>query len=288
MNEIDPQKTKRSNNIIIFFAVLFGLCLLIILAFAFYRHDKLARLRDGLISTAITAATSHGSNNGLSPAVTTPTPSLKIPILMYHYIRDYTDPNDPGGISLSVSTEKFASQLNYLKSRGYHTITFTDVKKNQIPSKPIILTFDDGYVDFYQNAFPELKSHNMVAVTFIITDFNGGDKYMNDTELREIDKYGIEIGSHTVSHPNLTTASPFHATRQIVDSKLVLENKIGHPIISFCYPSGKYNPAIVQIVEGAGYEYATTTNEGLADFRSHFTLSRLRMKPSLEISSILR
>ncbi|MDO8444339.1 MAG: polysaccharide deacetylase family protein [bacterium] len=211
----------------------------------------------------------------------------KIPILMYHYIRDYTDQGDPIGVGLSVSPAKFAAQLDYLKSKGYQTITFRDVEKNIVPAKSIILTFDDGYIDFYQNAYPELKKRQMTAVSYIVTGFNGG-RYMNNSQIKEIASYGIEIGSHTISHQNLATISLAKAKNEITDSQPILENITGKPVISFCYPAGKFNDAVVALVKNSGYKYATTTKNGLADFTDPLILSRYRIGPDTNIASLIK
>lgn len=231
---------------------------------------------------------------GVQAATTTPpvespksTYTGKIPVLMYHYIRDYADSSDPIGIGLSVSPAKFAAQLDYLKSNGYQTITFHDVEKNSVPTKSIILTFDDGYVDFYQNAFPELKKRGMTAVSYIVTNFNGG-RYMDNNQIEEIASYGIEIGSHTISHLDLATISISKAKNEIADSKPILEKIIGQPIISFCYPAGKFNDAVVALVKSSGYKYATTTKGGLADFTDPLILSRYRINPDTNIASLIK
>ncbi len=248
--------------------------------FYHFRHNQTAKTASASSTANNTTATIHN---------TTPTSSFtgKIPILMYHYIRDYNDPTDKIGVNLSVSPVKFAAQLDYLKSKGYKTITFQDVENNNIPARPVILTFDDGYIDFYQNAYPVLKSRQMVAVSYIITSFNGG-RYMDNNQIKEIASYGIEIGSHTISHPDLTTISPAKAQSEIANSKSILENIIGKPVISFCHPSGKYNDAVIKLVQDAGYKYATTTNPGMANFNVPLTLSRYRINPDTNVASILK
>lgn len=129
---------------------------------------------------------------------------VSIPILMYHNIRDYYNQNDKIGTTNSVSPEKFSEELDLIKKKGYETITFEDLEKNNIPKKPIILTFDDGNSNFYESAFPELKKRNMKAVVFIITGRIGKIGYLDDDKIKKISFYGIEIGSHTVSHRNLS------------------------------------------------------------------------------------
>jgi len=216
------------------------------------------------------------------------TNELSMPILMYHHIRDYIDENDKIGTNLSVSPGKFASQLDLIQSRGYTTTTFQEVARGQIPAKPIILTFDDGYLNFYQNAFPELRKRDMSAVSYVISGFNGED-YMGESEIKEIDGAGFEIGSHSISHPDLTMITQEKARREILESKSNLENLIGHKVISFCYPAGKENTEVVSLVKEAGYSYATTTKSGMANTQDGpLLLKRYRVNSDTNISSYLK
>lgn len=219
-------------------------------------------------------------------AFTTVNQNTKIPILMYHYIRDYNNHNDKVGANLSVPPQVFNNQLEVLKQKGYTPITFNDVVNGKLPQKPIILTFDDGYADFYQNAFPILKQKNMTAVSYIITSFKNGN-YMSDDQIKEISVYGIEIGSHTIDHPDLSKTSEAKAEREINQSKKDLEALIGKSIVSFCYPAGKYNDQTIEITRKAGFKYATTTKAGIGEIRHPFELSRYRITSESDLNKIL-
>lgn len=214
--------------------------------------------------------------------------NLQLPVLMYHHIRDFSDPSDQIGTNLSVSPTDFASQLDKISERDYKTITFNDISSGNIPDKSIILTFDDGYENFYQNAYPELKKRGMTAVSYIITDKVGTESYMTRDQIIEIEKYGIEIGSHTLSHPDLATASEARATKEIVDSKKYLEELIGKKIISLCYPSGKFNASTEIIVKNAGYKYAVTTKSSITTFNDVFALNRYRVNNGTSISNWIK
>lgn len=213
--------------------------------------------------------------------------TLKMPVLMYHYIRTVADQNDKLGIGLSVVPSKFASQLDKIQKDGYQTINFYDLEQNKIPSKPIILTFDDGYEDFYTTAYPELKKRNMTAVIYIIANNDGG-AYMTASQIKELSDNGIEVGSHTLSHLDLSTANETKASNEISQSKTKLENIIGKTIISFCYPAGKYTEKTIEIVKNAGYKYATTTKPGLSVFSSPLELTRDRMNGDTNIESYIK
>jgi peptidoglycan/xylan/chitin deacetylase (PgdA/CDA1 family) len=210
-----------------------------------------------------------------------------IPILMYHYIRVVTDPNDELGFNLSVTPDKFAKDLDYLQDRGYTTINFSDIENGNIPEKSIILTFDDGYEDFYRNAYPELKKRGMTAVSFIIVNKNS-EGYMKREEIKELSDNGIEIGSHTLSHPDLSTLTKERAKKEITESKTKLEEIINRKVISLCYPSGKFTEETSDIAKEADYQFATTTKSGIGQFKTPFSLSRYRMGPNTDISRLIK
>lgn len=202
---------------------------------------------------------------------------LKIPVLMYHHIRPYSADLSPMAISLSVDPEKFATQLDYIQNLGYTTTNFKKLASNDLPTKPIILTFDDGYEDFYTNALPELKKHHMTAVTYIITKQIDTDTYMSLRQILELQDYGIEIGSHTLHHYDLSTLSDKDQQAEIIESKKILENLLEQPVVSFCYPYGKYNKTSKDLVEKAGYKFALTVNGGISNFSHLLDLERLRV-----------
>lgn len=212
---------------------------------------------------------------------------LEIPILMYHYVRDYKNLNDALGINLSVSPAKFKEQLKTIKKLGYTTITFKDIIAGHLPPKPIILTFDDGYDDFYTNAMPQLKKRHMKAVSYIIASSINLPHYMTLEQLKDISKNNIEIGDHTWSHPDLRTLNEKKLIWEINTSKKYLENLLKISIISFAYPSGKFNFQDVNEVKQAGYNFAVTTQTGKADLSQSLTLTRLRVLENSNLKLML-
>jgi peptidoglycan/xylan/chitin deacetylase (PgdA/CDA1 family) len=188
---------------------------------------------------------------------------INVPILTYHYIRINPDRFDRLGFALSVTPSDFAAQMDWLKGSGYHPITAGDLDAylrgaRGLPSKPVILTFDDGYADFYTTALPILRAHDFRATAYVVSGFVGWPNYMTAAQVLEADRSGIEIGSHTVNHPNLTNLSYGSVRSQLIDSKQFLERLLGHPVTSFCYPSGKVNSTVAWQVANAGYDSATT------------------------------
>ena len=210
-------------------------------------------------------------------------PSIQVPILMYHYIRVNPVPGDRLGFNLSVTPDDFNRQLDWLAANGYHPVDFQDLRQyyagqEPLPAKPIVLTFDDGYRDMYTNAYPALRAHHFKAVSYVVTGFAGGPNYMTWDMIRELEANGIEIGAHTYSHLDLTKVSPDELHRQLVDSEGDFLAQLGHPVVDFCYPAGRFNAGVVAAVQAAGYQTATTTDPGTQHaLGDRFTWSRVRV-----------
>lgn len=216
------------------------------------------------------------------------TNDLSLPILMYHHIRDFNDPGDQAGITLSVSPTDFNKMLDLIEEKDYNTITFRDILEGNVPDKSVILTFDDGYENFYENAYPELLRRGLKAVSYIIVNNIGKKSYLNESQIIEMSNSGIEIGSHTLSHPDLSKSSESTIKKEILNSKTSLESKIGKKIYSICYPAGKYNEAVLNYVREAGYSFAVTTNTGISTFKDPFTVNRYRVNNGTSISGWIK
>jgi peptidoglycan/xylan/chitin deacetylase (PgdA/CDA1 family) len=219
-----------------------------------------------------------------APLVQAPGQSnVKVPILTYHYIRINTDVNDRLGFALSVTPADFAAQMDWLASNGFHTITPADLYANlngtaSLPSRPVILSFDDGYADFYTTALPILRDHDFTAVAYVVSGFIGWPGYMTAAQITDADRMGIEIGSHTVNHANLARSSSGNVQFQVAASKQALEQLLGHQVVSFCYPSGQFNGSVAAAVQAAGYQDATTTAFGYVHYMyDRYWWTRLRI-----------
>jgi len=219
----------------------------------------------------------------------TPTPEpqgqvVPVPILMYHYVRPDPGPGDPIGRDLSVSPERFAEQMAWLAQEGYTPITLGELadvraRRRALPPKPIVLTFDDGYRDFYTAAFPVLKQYGFKATLFVITGAVDQPPYVTWDMIAEMDRSGlVEIGSHTVSHHQLPSLGEAQVRAEVMDSKQALEAHLGHPVRAFCYPVGRFDQRSVAAVRDAGYEIAVTTQGGRATAeQDQLLLPRLRI-----------
>ena len=188
------------------------------------------------------------------------------PILEYHQVTD--EQLDPVFEVYNVPPAEFAAQLDYLQAEGYSTITLQDFMrvvhgKGELPAKPIVLTFDDGYADNYKTMLPILEAHKMTAVVYVITNELGKKKYLTLDQLKDMQRRGIEIGSHTSDHLALTSLDANTQRRQIRESKTFLEWSGLQTIYSLSYPNGAFNSEIEKILREENYLTAVTGEAGL-------------------------
>jgi peptidoglycan/xylan/chitin deacetylase (PgdA/CDA1 family) len=204
----------------------------------------------------------------------------RIPILMYHSISDQVGVKHPY-FETNTSPKVFEQQIKFLSQNGYSAVSLEQaVNSLQAPKpgpKPVVITFDDGYRDFYTAAYPVLSEYGMTATMFVVSgltghraiQFNGRD-CLTWTELKELRSNGIQIGSHTVTHPELALMDPAGIDDEIGRSKQTIEDKIGAPVKSFSYPYAfpEANRTLVallaQTLEKYGYENGVSTILGTA------------------------
>lgn len=189
---------------------------------------------------------------------------IGIPILYYHSVSPSAD-NE-----VIITPELLKSELQYLKDEGYTTLTLNEVNdyllnNSPIPSKSIAITFDDGYMDNYYNAFPILKELEMKATIFCITSKLDGSYYLSHSAIKEMSDYGIDIQSHTITHPKLDSLTYDEQLIELKESKKTLESITGKPVTSIAYPFGNFNEDTIKAAKASGYSLGFTTNRGLAD-----------------------
>lgn len=216
--------------------------------------------------------------------------SAHVSILTYHYIGNNPNLADKGRDNLSVSPDLFEAQMAHLAGRGYTPISLDTMYAGlfgqiQLPGKPIILTFDDGYIDFYVNAFPILRRFNFHAVVFIPTGLMGGSYYLTWDQIKEMDGSSlISFQSHSVNHPNLNSLDHSQLTYQLSESKKTLEVSLGKPVNFIAYPFGASNSIVWQATREAGYLggvgtwYGTLISEG-----TMFNMPRVKIGGGLPI-----
>lgn len=211
---------------------------------------------------------------------TTSATSVRLPIIMYHYVEYVADKGDTIRIGLNTTPAMFEKELQSIKNHGYETVFMKDVPdflsgKTKMPPKTIALTFDDGYQDFHPYVLPLLKKYNLKATIYIISNFIGRHNYMSESEIKDVIASGlVEIGSHTLNHVNLRNNPDI---KEITESKINLEKTFNIKVYSFAYPYGGFSKDSVEIVQKAGYTNATSVIPGVYQSQTNkFYLSRLR------------
>ncbi len=220
----------------------------------------------------------------------------EIPILMYHRVTGGKPEGTKHGIY--VTAKEFDRQLKVLLRKNFTTLTFFDIQKIiegklPLPRKPIMLTFDDGYEDNYEYAFPLFKKYNMFGVIFLLGDttittnewdIRKGEpaaKLLSDSHIAEMKEYGIEFGGHSMRHKKLSHIALDEAAQEIVECKKAIEQRIGSPIISFAYPYGAVNEEVKSITQRAGFLFGIATDSGRKNFWSDlFEIRRVFIFPN--------
>lgn len=175
--------------------------------------------------------------------------------------------------------------MRCLKLLGYQVISLRDAHAGlfgsaPLPKRPVVLTFDDGFQDFHDHAYPILREFGYSATVFVVagllsqpprwlTDVEASARIMSGTMLRTVRQGNIEIGAHTMSHPHLPHIPVERQEQEIALSKTMLEDTIGEAVSSFAYPYGSYDAPVRDLVMGAGFETAVTINRGLANWAAN-------------------
>lgn len=241
-----------------------------------------------LVASAVSAVTASFAPPDRLPH-RLPDRTLNVPILMYHRIGRLPTVSGPFSAGLTVQPSVFAAQMRWLGRHRFHAISEQQLfdalewGRPKLPRRPVLITFDDGYRDVLWNAAPVLHRLHMPATAFVITDRVGGPdpSFLDWPQLRDLERDGFTIGSHTVHHRDLTTLSPARAWLELHRSRETLQRRLGVPVDWFAYPAGREDPAVVRLVRRAGYLLALTTQPGLAQSaRDPFTLHRYEIQRS--------
>lgn len=181
-------------------------------------------------------------------------------VIVYHSVRPIYEGMPEDVHLFTVSPEVFESQIKYLHDGGYNVVPLSDLVlasegKMILPSKPVAITFDDGWENQYVYAFPVLKKYNATATFFIFSNAMGHTKWMTWDMVREMQNAGMTIGSHTKTHPYLKQITDkVKLDEEIAGSKKIIEAQIGREVSLFAYPFGEYTEELGAIVKSAGYK----------------------------------
>lgn len=218
-----------------------------------------AALLLSLSPQAAMASPNHSGSTSASPTY--------VPVLMYHYLRVNPNPRDRVGYALSVTPAAFHAQMAYLARNNFHTVTLAQAAAairdhRALPPRSIVLTFDDGYADFFTVAIPEMQRYGFTATDYVVPGLVGRPSFMSWSQVVQADRMGFTIAAHTMHHVPLARVSRASALAEISQSKQVLEAMLGHSVSQFAYPYGSFNRFLAQQARQLGFESAASTMPG--------------------------
>lgn len=221
---------------------------------------------------------------------------IRVPVLMYHEIGRPPETKS----RLAVSQAAFAEQLAYLHSSGFNTITagtlsaILSAETQKLPNRTVVLTFDDGYENFYSRAMPLLRQYNFSATLFVTTGWvqdngrqsaeNSPGQMLSWSQITDAALAGMEIAAHSHRHPQLDQLPENLLNEELYASKELLEDKVGYPVTGLAYPFGYSNARVRQLARDAGYRYGCTVqNVAVNPASDLFALPRLTVRNSTTI-----
>jgi len=293
--------TKKLLALIFLTLVLAGVA-----GFGFWYDKKLLASKRAAVKEVLISDFSQDYEKKAQIEETKPLPAppkeraLKLPILMYHHIGN--PPPNPGKIrmDLTVPVENFKEQVKWLKDNGYHSIKFSDLYgytlgKTKLPAKPVILSFDDGYQDAFDNAIPALKEQGMIGSFAIITQYpathSGTNFYVDWNEIKAAQDQGMEIVSHTQDH--FDGKNPKYSESFILSnlkgSIADIQTHLGFTTNILIYPYGRYTPKYIKLAEEAGFKLGITVHSGNAvNLDNLMEIPRVRVHNSTTLESFAK
>ncbi len=251
------------------------------------RDSTVAEFRPAGLWSADTRYTVRWNGSGGDPVevhfATFPDGRVPLPILMYHRLADLPADAGPSTREWTTSPADFRAHMRYLRDAGYHAVSLDAVLDYlqfhaPLPPKPVVLTFDDGYRDVAEVAWPVLRELGMPATIFIIPGHVGYGAFLTWDQLIALVEDGAAVGSHTLDHVRLKGAEEGEMRRQLQESRRKLEKRLGVPVMAISYPYGAYDVQVVQAAGEAGYRAGVTINPSRYQQRSGvFALSRLHL-----------
>jgi len=225
--------------------------------------------------------------------------NTSVPILLYHSISSDIAPRLR---RWAVRPERFAAQMAYLQTQEYTPITVTHLAAAMqdptmsLPPRPVLITFDDGFADFYTQALPVLQKYGFACTLYVTTGFVGGKSgwlaseggsdlaMLTWPQLREVASFGVALGAHGHSHRQLDVLPRRDAEAEVTRSTRLLEDRTGKAIITFAYPHGYYDRRVQEMVRKAGHESACGVKHALSSLADdRFALARIIVDSDLDM-----
>ena len=200
-----------------------------------------------------------------------------VPIVMYHHVQETDEPRPN-----FVSPETFEYQMAYLSNHGYNVISLDELvkaklQKRKLPRKTVVLTFDDAYANNYTEAYPIMKKYGFGATIFVPTNSVGTEGYLTWSQMKEMLRNNVSFGSHTMDHGYLPDLSLEEASKEVFESKHVLEQHLNVAVDYFAFPTGGFSEAVKGLIKKAGYKGAVATKRGYDKMNYDvFELNRVR------------
>lgn len=214
--------------------------------------------------------------------------AVYIPVLYYHSVQVM-----PGSTAV-VSPTKFTEQMQYLADNGYHPLTmaeFSAIMEGQAaaPDKPVLLTFDDGYVDNHSTVMPLLSKLGFPATLFMSPGVMDDKRFINWEQAADLRDSGWDIHPHGMTHPYLTKLTAEEQAYEITEARKQIEEKLGVTADVFCYPYGQYNNTTLKILKDNGFRYAFTIDQGKTNPKQHpYKLKRVFVNGEEDLSALVR
>jgi peptidoglycan/xylan/chitin deacetylase (PgdA/CDA1 family) len=191
----------------------------------------------------------------------------KIPILMYHEVSEVPERSKKirsTNPTYSLSVNNFHEQMQYIHENTYQALSLKELMDSlrHNHQKGVVITFDDGFANNYTNAFPILKKFGLIATIFVVTDFVGQRNYMDWYQLKEINREGISIQSHTSSHRPLSVLGIDEMMYELDESKKSLEDHLGSAVDFLSAPHGMINQRVIDVAQRVGYKAICTSEPG--------------------------
>lgn len=220
---------------------------------------------------------------------------MAVPILMYHYVSELPEDADDVRTDLTISPDLFRAHMDALFYQGYTPISLYDLDNalltgEQLPPKPVVLTFDDGYIDHYTNVFPVLQQYGFTGTFFIITSTadEANPAYVSWAQIAEMSSAGMDMESHTKTHSDLRSRAYDFLVYEMLGSMESLNAYTGRTTHMFSYPVGRYDDATLSVASSLPIWRAVTTQNGyLMTTDNRLELPRLRIHNFTGVTGLL-
>jgi peptidoglycan/xylan/chitin deacetylase (PgdA/CDA1 family) len=232
---------------------------------------------------------------GITPVAGPPSdPSgrVRVPVLLYHHIQSLKANAGTDWEDSTVSPEAFDQQMAYLAEHKYHSICVVDLlaslqEGKPLPENPVMITFDDGWEEVYSAGYPILRKYGLGATLFIPANWiENLPGTLTWQQIEEMDKAGMEIASHSMTHPYLIKSTPAMLTWELQNSKARLEKHTSKPVVALAYPFGLYDDNVIVQTKAAGYLAAFTIERGVWASRDQiFKLPRIDIPYSVDLKT---